>query len=387
MLKLKSMSALRILLYFGFVSLFADMTYEGARSITGPFLKTLGASAFLVGFVSGLGEFVGYGLRIISGYISDKAKIWWELTIIGYALNILAIPLLGLTKSLEIAIILILLERLGKAIRTPSRDTILSLVTKKMGEGKGFGIHEAMDQIGALLGPLVVSLIFFLKGSYRESFLALGIPAIFCLIFLWLARKNTKLEDFMEKQKEKENIPDKFFWHYILFIFFSVLGFVHFQVISYHFSKIDLFSLKYIPLLFALAMGIDAFSALFSGLLFDRKGFAVLLSVPFMSIISMPLIFSSSKFYALIGILLWGIVLGMQESIMRAGVSKLAPVKKRGFSYGIFNSLYGLSFFIGSALMGYLYDIKPVFLVSFSIFFNLISLFIFIKFKIYRLGR
>ncbi|MEJ5165772.1 MAG: MFS transporter [Thermoanaerobaculia bacterium] len=381
------MSALRILIYFGFVSLFGDMTYEGARSITGPFLKTLGASAFLVGFVSGLGEFVGYGLRILSGYISDKAKLWWQLTIAGYALNILVIPLLGLTKSLEIAIILILLERLGKAVRTPSRDTILSLVTKKMGEGKGFGIHEAMDQIGALLGPLVVSLIFFLKGSYRESFLALGIPAIFCLIFLWLAKKETKLEEYIQEQKEREDSPNKFFWYYLLFISFSVLGFVHFQVISYHFAKIDLFSLKYIPLLFAIAMGIDAFSALFSGFLFDRKGFSILLSVPFMSIVSIPLIFSSSKFLAFFGILLWGIILGMQESIMRAGISKLAPVKKRGFSYGIFNSLYGLSFFIGSALMGYLYDLKPLFLVLFSIFFNILSLFLFLKFKIYKLGR
>lgn len=381
------MSALRILIYFGFVSLFADMTYEGARSITGPFLKTLGASAFLVGFVSGFGEFVGYALRILSGYISDKAKIWWQLTIIGYAINILAIPLLGLTKSLEIAIILILLERLGKAVRTPSRDTILSFVTKKMGEGKGFGIHEAMDQIGALLGPLIVSLIFFLKGSFRESFLVLGIPAFFCLIFLYQAKKITNLEEFLPEEKPKEENLNKNFWYYILFISFSVLGFVHFQIISYHFSKTNLFSLKYIPLLFALAMGVDAISALISGILFDKRGFSTLLLVPFLSFLSIPFLFSQNIILATAGVFFWGFILGIQESIMRAGVSKLAPVKKRGFSYGIFNSLYGLSFFLGSGIMGFLYDINKVYLIYFSIFFNFLSLLIFYSYKIYKLGR
>lgn len=379
------MSALRILIYFGFVSLFADVTYEGARSITGPFLKTLGASAFLVGFVSGFGEFVGYGLRILSGYVSDKAKIWWQLTIIGYGLNVVAIPLLGLTKSLEIAIFLILLERFGKAVRTPSRDTILSFVTKKMGEGKGFGIHEAMDQIGALLGPLIVSFVFFLKGSYKESFLFLGLPAIFCMLFLFIAKKSTNLSDFIPQEKPKEENLSPLFWYYLLFISASVFGFAHFQIISYHFAKINLFSLKYIPLLFAIAMGVDAISALLAGFYFDKKGMSSLLIVPILSIPSIPLLFSSNKSFAIIGVILWGFVLGMQESIMRAGISKLAPVKKRGFSYGIFNSLYGLSFFLGSTIMGYFYDLKIIYLIYFSIFFNLLSLFIFLKFKIQKI--
>ncbi len=377
------MSAIRILIYFGLVSLFADVTYEGARSITGPFLKTLGASAFLVGFVSGFGEFVGYGLRILSGYISDKAKIWWQLTIIGYGLNVVAIPLLGLTKSIEIAVFLILLERFGKAVRTPSRDTILSFVTKKMGEGKGFGIHEAMDQIGALLGPLIVSFVFFLKGSYKESFLFLGFPAIFCMLFLFIAKKSTNLYDFIPQEKPKEENLSPLFWYYLLFISASVFGFAHFQIISYHFVKINLFSLKYIPLLFAIAMGIDAISALLAGIYFDKKGMSSLLFVPILSIPSIPLLFSSNKSFAIIGVILWGFVLGMQESIMRAGIGKLAPVKKRGFSYGIFNSLYGLSFFLGSTIMGYLYDLKIIYLIYFSIFFNLLSLFIFLK-KIHK---
>jgi len=381
------MSALRILIYFGFVSLFADVTYEGARSITGPFLKTLGASAFLVGFVSGFGEFVGYGLRIFSGYISDKAKIWWHLTIIGYGLNVVAIPLLGITNSLEIAVLLILLERFGKAVRTPSRDTILSFVTKKMGEGKGFGIHEAMDQIGALLGPLFVSLVFFLKGSYKESFLFLGIPAIFCMFFLFVAKKSTNLSDYIPQEKTREENLSPHFWYYLLFISASVFGFAHFQIISYHFVKINLFSLKYIPMLFAVAMGIDAISALLAGFYFDKKGMSSLLLVPVLSASSIPLLFSSNKSFAISGVILWGFVLGMQESIMRAGISKLAPVKKRGISYGIFNSFYGLSFFLGSTIMGYLYDFKIIYLIYFSIFFNLFSLFIFLKFKLHKIGK
>lgn len=381
------MSALRIIIYFGFVSLFADVTYEGARSITGPFLKTFGASAFLVGFVSGLGEFIGYGLRVLSGYISDKAKAWWTLTILGYALNLIAIPLLGLTKSIEIAIVLILMERLGKAIRTPSRDTILSFVTKKMGEGKGFGIHEAMDQIGALVGPLFVSLIFFLKGGFKESFLFLGIPAIFCITFLFLVKRNTHMEDYTQTTSAKEEILSPTFWHYLLFVSISTFGFIHFQVISYHFAKKEIFSLKYIPLLFALAMGIDAISALLSGFFFDKRGFSILILVPILSIPSIPLLFSSFNYFAIFGVVLWGFVLGMQESIMRAAIAKIAPVKKRGLSYGIFNSVYGLSFFLGSAIMGYLYDLKPLYLIYFSIILNFISLFIFLKLKLFEVGK
>lgn len=381
------MSALRILIYFGLVSLFADVTYEGARSITGPFLKTLGASAFLVGFVSGFGEFLGYGLRIFSGYISDKAKIWWHLTIIGYGLNVIAIPLLGLTKSVEIAIILILLERFGKAIRTPSRDTILSFVTKKMGVGKGFGLHEAMDQIGALAGPIVVSFIFFLKGSFKESFLILGIPAIFCMFFLFLAKKSTKLEDYIETVPLKEEKLNISFWNYLLFISISTFGFIHFQIISYHFAKTNLFSLKYIPILYAIAMGVDAISALLAGFFFDKKGMSTLIFVPILSIPSIPLLFSSNNYFSIFGVFLWGLVLGMQESIMRAGISKLAPIKKRGLSYGIFNSFYGLSFFLGSSIIGYLYDFKINYLIYFLIALNILSLFIFLKLKIYKIGR
>lgn len=381
------MSALRILIYFGLVSLFADITYEGARSITGPFLKTLGASAFLVGFSFGVGEFLGYGLRIISGYISDKAKIWWHLTIIGYGLNVIAIPLLGLTKSVEIAIILILLERFGKAIRTPSRDTILSFVTKKMGAGKGFGLHEAMDQIGALAGPIIVSFIFFLNGNFKESFLILGIPAIFCMFFLFLAKKSTKLEDYIETTPLKEEKLSPSFWHYLLFISISTFGFMHFQIISYHFAKTNLFSLKYIPILYSIAMGFDAISALLAGFFFDKKGMSTLIFVPILSIPSIPLLFSSNTYFAIFGILLWGLVLGMQESIMRAGISKLAPIKKRGLSYGIFNSIYGLSFFLGSSIMGYLYDLKINYIIYFSIILNILSLIIFLKLKIYKIGK
>lgn len=375
------------MIYFGLVSLFADVTYEGARSIIGPFLKTLGASAFLVGFISGFGEFLGYGLRIISGYISDKAKIWWQLTIIGYGLNVIAIPLLGLTKSVEIAIILILMERFGKAIRTPSRDTILSFVTKKMGVGKGFGLHEAMDQIGALAGPILVSFIFFLNGSFRESFVILGIPAILCMLFLFIAKKSTKLEDYINKDTSKEEKLSISFWHYLLFISISTFGFIHFQIISFHFAKTNLFSLKYIPILYSIAMGFDAISALLSGFYFDKKGMSTLIFVPILSIPSIPLLFSSNIYFAVFGIFLWGLVLGMQESIMRAGISKLAPIKKRGFSYGIFNSIYGLSFFLGSSIMGYLYDLKINYIIYFSVILNILSLIIFLKLKIYKIGK
>ena len=152
-------TALRFVLMIGVVSFFADFTYEGSRSITGPYLAMLGASATAVGFVSGFGELLGYGLRLVSGRLSENTGRFWPITLLGYTIQMLAVPLLAFAGSWQLASVLIIIERIGKATRNPPRDVMLSHAAKEMGYGWGFGVHEALDQCGPLFGPLLVSAV------------------------------------------------------------------------------------------------------------------------------------------------------------------------------------------------------------------------------------
>lgn len=177
-------TALKFVVLLGVVSLFADMTYEAARSITGPYLALLGASGTIVGIVAGFGELVGYALRLVSGIVADKTGKYWSITVVGYAINMIAVPLLALAGRWELAAFFIVAERLGKAIRTPARDAMLSHATAEMGRGWGFGLHEALDQVGAMLGPLIVATVLYFNGSYQAGFAVLAIPAVLALSVL-----------------------------------------------------------------------------------------------------------------------------------------------------------------------------------------------------------
>lgn len=372
-------SAMAFVVLLGVVSLFADMTYEGARSVTGPFLSALGASAAVVGVVSGFGEFVGYGLRLISGYLADRTGRYWAVTLWGYALNLIAVPLLALAGSWEIAAILIVAERMGKAIRTPARDAMLSHATVRMGRGWGFGLHEAMDQIGAVLGPLIVAAALYLSGGYQAGFGILAVPAVLALSVLLLARRLYPEPRSLETAEERaasaeEGRLPRAFWIYLGFVALGVAGYANFQLISYHIGTSSTISTFQIPVLFAVAMGVDAFVALIVGRLFDRFGLVVLASVPLLSLPIAPLAFSASPEAVLAGVALWGAVMGIQETIMRAAIGDMVPATVRGTAYGIFNSAYGLSWFLGSALMGLLYEVGIGYLVTFSVGVELISL-------------
>jgi len=375
-------NSLKFIFLLGLVSLFGDIIYEGARSIIGPFLSLLGASAVVVGLIVGLGEFFSYSLRLLSGYLADRTNRYWLMIFLGYGM-LLAIPLLAWTKSWELACFLIILERIGKAIRTPARDAILSHVTERMGRGIGFGIHEALDQIGAIIGPLFLSFIFSLKKTYQTGFAFLFIPAIFLVIFLSLAKIKypsfVSIEDkvFFKKEKISKN-----FWIYTLFSFFTVAGFINFQIISYHFKTKMILSDINIPVFYAIAMGVDAIFALLIGKVYDKFGLACLLILPFLNIFIPFFIFTSYTSLILVGITIWGSVMGIQETIMRAAVADITPLSKRGIAYGIFNTIYGLAWFLGGGLIGFLYEISLNYVILAIICLQIISLFLWWKIKI-----
>jgi MFS family permease len=376
-------TAFRFIILLGIVSLLADMTYESARSITGPYLALLGASGTAVGIIAGLGELVGYALRLVSGHITDKTGKYWLITILGYVVNLLAVPLLALAGRWEIAAALMITERIGKAIRTPSRDAMLSHATKDIGRGWGFGLHEAMDQIGAMTGPLIVAVVLYLKGGYKTSFGILLIPALLAITVLLFARylyprpKDLEISSVALKTKGFPLV----FWLYLCAVALVAAGYVDFPLMAYHFKKGAVASDDLIPVLYAVAMGIDALAALLFGRLFDRKGLSILIVAVLLSSFFAPFVFWGGFYAVIAGITLWGIGMGAQESIMRAAIANMISADKRASAYGVFNAGFGLFWFIGSALMGLLYDVSIPALIVFSVAVQLASIPFFIAAK------
>ncbi len=367
--------ALKFVILLGVVSLFADMTYEGARSITGPYLAVLGASATAVGIVAGFGELIGYALRLVSGYISDRTGKYWTVTLVGYFVNLLAVPLLALAGRWEVAALLMIAERMGKAIRNPSRDAMLSHATQRIGRGWGFGLHEAMDQIGAILGPLIVALVLYVKGGYRISFAILLVPALLALVVLVVARGLYPRPRDLEVASSELRTGgfSRTFWLYLAAVSLIAAGYVDFPLISFHFEKLSVVPKVWVPVFYAVAMGVDALAALFFGRLFDRVGLSILIVVSLISSLFAPLVFLGGFYLALVGMALWGVGMGAQESIMRAAIAGMVPMDRRSTAYGIFNAGFGLFWFLGSALMGILYDVSVPSLIVFSVVMQLAS--------------
>lgn len=369
-------TALKFVVLLGVVSLFSDITYEGARSIHGPFLALLGASAATVGVVAGLGEMVAYALRLVFGYLSDRTGRYWTITIVGYILNLFAVPALALAGNWPLAAALMVAERLGKAVRSPARDAMLSHAAHHMGRGWAFGLHEALDQIGAVTGPLVVAAVMYFKSDYRTSYAVLIIPALMAMAVLlaarWLHPTPRDMEDSPEHHLEPQGIP-RVFWLYLVASALIAAGFADYPLAAYHFQKTGLIPKTWIPVFYAVAMGVDALAALWLGRRYDRKGLSVMVGVALLSALVAPLVFLGGFWLVLAGMILWGVGMAAQESVMRAAVAGMTTAGKRGSAYGLFSAGYGVAWFLGSATMGFLYDWSVTALVAFSVVMQLLS--------------
>jgi MFS family permease len=372
--------AFRFVLLLGVISFFADFVYEGARSVNGPYLAILGASATLVGIIAGLGELLGYGLRLVSGPLSERTGQFWPITIFGYVVQMAAVPLLAWAPNWKIAGLLIVLERVGKAIRNPPRDVMLSHASKEIGLGFGFGLHEAMDQAGALIGPLVVAVILARHGTYRDAFAVLLIPAIVTLCFLVLARiLYPKPEDLEVKPTtvEASGLPPVF-WIYMGGAALVAAGFADFSLIAFHFQKASIVPSLWIPIFYSVAMAASGMGSLVFGRLFDRNGIRILVPLTLIAAASAPLVFLGGFWLALTGVALWGLGMGVHESIIPAAVATMVPQHRRPSAYGIFTGVYGVFWFIGSVIIGRLYDISLSALLVFSVAAQLVAIPVFI---------
>lgn len=388
--KKKPSQAMLFILLFGIVSLFSDMTHEGASSIRGAYLSLLGASAGTIGFVSGLGELIGYSMRYVFGKLTDKTKRYWPMTIAGYVLDVLAVPALALVgaRGWVWACGLLVIQRMGKAIKKPAKDTIMSFAASQEGVGKSFGLQEVLDQIGAFLGPVLLYFVMLIKtdGStyeiYSACFAVLAIPGAITLLLLLVTRRKFPNPEHFEPEP-KEYIPFKMKKEFILYIAgisLFAFGFIDYSIIIMHVSNTyvslasglaetsSLVNSGTLPLLYAGAMLVDAVAALFFGLLYDRKGvkalvWSTVISAPFAVFVfafhSIPLV--------LIGIALWGVGMGAQESILKAAVTNMVPKTSRATGYGIFECSFGIFWFLGSWLLGVLYDVSIPAMVAVSV--------------------
>jgi MFS family permease len=358
--------AIRFILCFGLVSLFADMTYEGAHGSIGPMLNDLGASVASVAVISGLGEMIAASLRFFSGRFADRTRAYWTIVTLGYALNLLAIPGLAFAKSWPVVALLIVAERTGKAIRGPARDVLLSEATGVIGHGSGFGIHAAMDQIGAVAGPLLLGFAIVRLGGVAPAYLILAVPAVLALAALLLAHHYRHSPATPPTPKAAQPLP-RVFWLYVFASGILACGFFDFPLLNYHLTRTGLIDAKEVAWLYAAAMGATGLTALVCGRLFDRFGVAVLIFGILVTMLALPLGFLGGKVGGVVAILFWGAGLGVQDATLRAGIARVVSMNKRGAAFGSFNGVFGVMWFLGSAVMGLLYDHSVVALVLFGL--------------------
>src|SRR5947208_5372380 len=374
---MKNRSALHFVLIIGIANFFADFTYEGARGIVGPFLGSLGAGAAMVGFVAGLGELMGYGLRSVSGYFADKSHRHWAFAFLGYAINMLAVPALALATRWPLAATLVVSERVGRGIRKPTVEAMLSYAGKSIGAGWVFGLNEALDQAGATVGPLLVALILYLNGGFRTGFGVLLIPALLCLTILVAARllhpRPHELEEGMGHTFATTNLR-RAYWIYLAAGSLIAAGFADFALIGFHFHKANTVPENLIPVSYAVAMASSAVASIPLGRLFDRFGPNISLFAFLISAASAPLAFLGGSISALIGMILWGIGMAAQGSLLQAMLTGVIPPQKRSTAFGLFDTGYGIAWFLGSVLMGLLYDRSIVAVGLFSVSLQLAAL-------------
>ncbi|WP_234317276.1 MFS transporter [Streptomyces sp. NRRL WC-3744] len=376
----------RFVVWFGLVSLLADFVYEGARSVTGPLLASLGASALVVGVVTGAGEAAALVLRLVSGPLADRTRRFWGLSIGGYALTVLSVPLLGVAGVLWAACVLVIAERVGKAVRSPAKDTLLSHATAATGRGRGFAVHEAMDQVGALVGPLTVAGVLALSGNaYGPALGVLAAPGAAVLALLFWLRARVPDPEAYERQATATPAPapdgpvpagalpaarppdgrlPAAFWSYAAFTATTTAGFTTFGVLSYHLVQRHLMTTAWVPVLYAAAMAVDAVAALATGWLYDRIGPRVLAALPVLGAAVPALAFTHTVAPAVAGSLVWGAATGIQESTLRATVADLVPSPRRATAYGVFAGVVGGASLVGGALTGALYGYSVPLLIT-----------------------
>ena len=362
--------ARHFVLLLGWVSLFADLCYEGMRGAIGGYLAVLGASATAVGAVAGTGEAIGYGLRYASGALADRTQRYWALALAGYATNLIAVPLLAVAGSWPMVAVLVGLERLGKAVRSPAKATLTSFAASDLGAGKAFAINEAMDQIGGLAGPLLVAGILAWRGEtvsgYAWAFCFLALPAAITIVILLRARSLYPDPRVLETASpDDRGALGPRYRIYLIGTALVAIGLADWPLLAYHLEKSHVLSGQWLPVAYSAAMAVDGVAAFVAGSLFDRNrvrggtGAGVVAVFVLGGAMYAPLVLASSAeapYLAVAGIALWSITRAATESIGKALIAAMVPRGERGRAYGLYYLVWGIAWWAGSLLLGVLYD-------------------------------
>lgn len=352
----------------GIVSLFADVTYEGARSVLGPYLRELSAGIVLTGALAGIAEAAAYALRVVTGHVADRTRAYWTFTFLGYIVNLGAVPLLAVAGEWQLAAILVLAERAGKALRVPARDTLLAEASRRLGYGTAFGIHEMMDQIGAIGGPIWVAVSLWFADDMRAGFLALGIPALLALLALtaariWWARNVQQPACPPTAPQHPEEPPSnvagrrRAFIIFCSFAFLTNVAFANWLFLGYLFQAAIGLHATWIAIAYAIAMGVDAIAAIPLGAMFDRVGLRALLpAAPIGAAATVVGLLGPNKWFAIACAALWGLAMAFQETVFKAVVPHLVGQGRRATAYGWVQASQGLGWLVGSGLLGVLYQ-------------------------------
>lgn len=378
-LRLSASPAFNFVLTMGIVNLFADIAYEGGGSLNGPFLGSLGASAVMISIIAGAGEFLGYSLRFVSGWFSDRTGKYWLITFIGYAINLLAVPAMALAGNWQVAAALVLAERIGRGIRKPTVEAMLSYTTGELGKGWVYGVNTALDEIGATIGPLLMALVLFMKGSYQTGFAILLVPAVLALVSLTAARVVFPLPEKLEtKQSGQTKGFTRAYWLNMIAGAFFAAGLTSFELISFHLSKNGVVTGEWIPAFLALATIGGIFASLAFGRLYDRVGLPVLIGAIILSSLFSPLVFTGGFVAVLAGLMLWGIGYATQDTLLKAVIAGVLPEGKRNLAFGLFYTGYGSGWLIGSIATGMLYEHSLTALIIFCMAVQWASLPVFV---------
>ncbi len=369
-------SAYAFIVAFGVVSLFADMAYEGMRGLNGPFLATLGASGAAVGVIAGGGELAGYLIRLVSGRVAQRTGAYWPLAIGGYALTMAAVPAMAFAFNWQTAALFVVLERTGKAIRSPATNTMQSRAGDLIGQGWAFGLQEALDQTGAIIGPLITAYVLARHGDYHAAYAWLGVPAVLTMLSVGAIAIRYRFAGHVRPNPPGAAAPalSRAFWFYAASAALLGFGFADFSLIAFHFTRTAIVTPALVPTFYAAAMAASAAGALVFGIAFDRRGLIVLVPAVLIGACTTPLVFFGGVTAALTGTVLWGLAIGTQNALMSASVAKLAPESMRARAYGLFSAIYGIAWFAGSALLGALYDHSRLALVAVAVVAQLAAL-------------
>ncbi len=369
-------SATAFIVAFGIVSLFADMAYEGMRGLNGPFLATLGASGAAVGLIAGGGELAGYLIRLVSGRIAQRTGAYWPIAIGGYVLTMAAVPAMAFAVNWQTAALFVVLERTGKAIRSPATNTMQSRAGDLIGQGWAFGLQEALDQTGAVIGPLITAFVLARHGDYHAAYAWLGVPGLLALFSVAVVALRYRFAGHLAPAAPSAAPPvlSRAFWLYAVSAALLGFGFADFSLIAFHFTRTAIVAQALVPTFYAAAMAASAAGALLFGLLFDKRGLIVLVPTILIGACTTPLVFFGGVAAAWTGVILWGFAVGTQNALMSASVAKLVPESMRARAYGLFSAIYGVAWFVGSALLGALYDHSRVALVAVAVVAQLLAL-------------